>query len=36
MESSTHINFFSKISWFTFILLLGIAAGNFAINLIEN
>jgi hypothetical protein len=36
MESSTHINIFAKISFFTFILLLGIAAGNFALNLFEN
>jgi hypothetical protein len=36
METSSHINLFSRIAILTFILLLGIAAGNFAINLIEN
>jgi len=36
MTTSSQINLFSRLTILTFILLLGIAAGNFAINLVKN
>lgn len=36
MTESSQINRFSTLALITFLLLLGIAAGNFAINLITN
>jgi hypothetical protein len=36
MTTSSQIEIFSRLTVLTFILLLGIAAGNFAINLVKN
>ena len=36
MEDSSHISLFSRLAIITYILLLGIAAGNFAINIVKN
>lgn len=36
MTTSSQIDLFSRLTILTFILLLGIAAGNFAINLVKN
>jgi len=36
MTTSSQIDLFSRLTVLTFILLLGIAAGNFAINLVKN
>jgi hypothetical protein len=36
MMTSSQIDLFSRLALLTFILLLGIAAGNFAINLVKN
>ena len=36
MTTSSQIELFSRLTILTFILLLGIAAGNFAINLVKN
>lgn len=36
MNSSSQIDLFARLTVLTFILLLGIAAGNFAINLVKN